>query len=94
MGFDCPLEKLLEFIYNTPFDNGLTEHEYLQVFVGRYNGKVNPDPAEVMNYKWVGINDLRADMKKYPKKYSSWLHLTLDRMKQTHIQKVLNGQVR
>lgn len=35
MGFDCPLEDKFSFIYKVKFDNGLTEHEYDHVLIGK-----------------------------------------------------------
>ncbi|PHO01659.1 isopentenyl-diphosphate delta-isomerase, partial [Rhodobacteraceae bacterium 4F10] len=37
MGFSCELEEVFSFIYKAPFDNGLTEHEYDHVMIGRFN---------------------------------------------------------
>jgi isopentenyl-diphosphate delta-isomerase len=34
MGFDCELKPLFEFIYRAEFDNGLTEYELDQVYIG------------------------------------------------------------
>lgn len=72
MGFDCKLKKLSCIIYKACFDNGLTEHEYDCVFCGKYDGDVFPDEIEVKDYKWVNIDDLKADMKINPVIYTYW----------------------
>jgi len=72
MGFDCELHKLSCIIYKAKFENGLTEHEYDCVFRGKYDGDVYPDEIEVEEYKWVGIDELKADMKKNPVIYTYW----------------------
>ena len=80
MGFNCKLKKLFCFIYKVKFPNGLTEHEYDCVFVGKSNAKPNPNSKEVMNYKWISLEDLKNDISKYPNKYSKWLKISLSKM--------------
>ena len=41
MGIETPLEKAFDFIYNSKFENGLTEYEFDHVFVGYYDGDVD-----------------------------------------------------
>jgi isopentenyl-diphosphate delta-isomerase len=43
MGFDTTIIKAFDFIYNAPFDNGLTEYEFDHVFIGHYDGAVIPN---------------------------------------------------
>ena len=45
MGFETYLRELFSFIYNAPFENGLTEHELDHVLLGNYTGPpdINPD---------------------------------------------------
>ena len=50
MGFNTTLNKAFTFIYKAELDNGLTEHEFDHVFIGNFNGEVQPDPEEVEDY--------------------------------------------
>jgi isopentenyl-diphosphate delta-isomerase len=77
MGFDCPLKKLFCFIYNAEFKNGLSENEYDCVFAGNFDGIPKPNKKEIMNFKWIKIEDLKKDINKYPQKYSVWLNIAL-----------------
>jgi len=79
MGFDCELKKLFSFIYKTDFGNGLIENEYDSVFMGNFDGQPSPDSAEVLDYKWIGIENLKRDVATNPEKYSVWLRIILDR---------------
>ena len=81
MGFDCPLKKLLSFVYKTDLENGLVENEYDTIFTGEYNNKIEPNPKEVMNYKWISLVDLKKDIQDYPEHYSSWLGIILNKIK-------------
>jgi len=81
MGFDCKLKKTFCFIYKTEFLNGLIENEYDCVFVGKFDGEPKPNSKEVMDYKWISLKNLKKDIKKYPKKYTSWLKIIYKKIK-------------
>lgn len=82
MGFDCKLKKLFCFIYNTGFHNGLTENEYDCVFVGKFDGKPKINKKEIMNHKWISLNELKKDILKNPNKYSVWLKIALKKSRE------------
>ena len=86
MGFDCKLKKLFCFIYNVKLQNGLIENEYDCVFIGRYEKLPKPNPKEVMNYKWIGIKELKEDITKTPNRYSVWLKIALNKIKSPSIK--------
>ena len=77
MGFDCKLDEKFSFIYRAELEKGMTEHEFDHVFFGTYEGKVSPDPREVMDYKWIGMDELMADTERSPNSYTPWLILAL-----------------
>ncbi len=72
MGFECELEEKFSFIYNAPFDNGLTEHELDHVMVGYYNENPIINRSEVESFKWCSLNEIEKDMKKHPENYTVW----------------------
>lgn len=80
MGLDTGLREILKFIYRAEFENGLTEHEFDHVFVGRYDGEVSPNPEEVGDHKWVDVKHLKKDIAKNPEKYTPWFRIALDRV--------------
>ena len=59
-----------------------TEEEICAVLVGRYNGKVKPDPKEVAAHRWVGFSALTSETNKEPEKFTPWLKLILQNFKQ------------
>lgn len=89
MGFDCKLKKLFCFIYNAGFINGLIENEYDCVFNGKFDGEPNPNPKEIMNYKWFSVKKLKQDILKNPNKYTVWLRLALNRIKNPNVKEIL-----
>ena len=72
MGFSCPLEWLGIVQYHAAFDNGLSEHEIVHVFRGRYEGPLKPDPTEVEGFQWCDLDRLRSDIAAEPDRFSVW----------------------
>lgn len=72
MGFDCTLEKKFHFIYRKSLDNALTEHELDHVFTGEFNGKPDPDPEEVSDFRWIALEELKAEIQQDPDKFTYW----------------------
>lgn len=83
MGLQTPLNKLFDFIYKTKFDNGLIEHEYDHVFLGVSDRKPIPNPNEVMNWKYMPLQEIERDIEAYPHKYTSWFKICFPKLK-TH----------
>jgi isopentenyl-diphosphate delta-isomerase len=79
MGFDITdIRRVYAFIYNARLDKGLVEHEYDHVLMGQYSGEViQPNPAEVCEYRWVSFHDLKRDVEEYPEKYTEWIKIIL-----------------
>lgn len=72
MGFTTPIEYVGQFIYRTEFDNGLIENELDHLFVGRYSGVPTPNPEEVEDFQYIGIDELKIDIENSPQKYTVW----------------------
>ncbi|TYB70475.1 isopentenyl-diphosphate Delta-isomerase [Bizionia gelidisalsuginis] len=79
MGFVTELEERTSFIYKAPFENGLTEHEYDHIMIGRFNGEPLINPEEVEAYKWMLLEDVKMDMKNNPEVYTAWFKIIFDK---------------
>jgi isopentenyl-diphosphate Delta-isomerase len=77
MGIDSELTERFHFRYQTPFENGLSEHELDFVYTGIFDGTPIINPAEVMNYKWIVIDSLIEEVHKHPEKFTSWFQIIL-----------------
>lgn len=75
MGFSCELEEVFSFIYKAPFDNGLTEHEYDHVMIGRFNDEPIVNPKEVASYKWKPLEEVKNDIENHPEEYTAWFKI-------------------
>ncbi len=79
MGFEAELKDLFSFIYQAPFDNGLTEHELDHVLLGTYSGEPRVNPDEVAAWKWMGLEEVRADLRAHPNNYTAWFRIVFER---------------
>jgi isopentenyl-diphosphate delta-isomerase len=73
------LHEVGHFVY-TALDpvSGLTEHEFDHVLIGSAEGDPAPDPAEVAEWRWVELDDLRRRLSVEPDRFTPWLGPALD----------------
>lgn len=88
MGFSTDLNEVFSFIYKAPFDNGLTEHELDHVMIGFFDEEPNINKEEVEDFKWMLLEDVKADMDKNPSIYTEWFKIIFDKS----FKKLKNGQ--
>jgi isopentenyl-diphosphate Delta-isomerase len=79
MGFDSPLTELFAFVYRAELEDGLVENEYDHVLLGCFEGIPEPDPAEVVEWKWVNLATLSVDIEEHPESYTYWFRISFDR---------------
>ena len=66
------LRELAAFVYRAEFADGLCEYEYDHVLVGRCEGELAPDPAEVGAVRWVAADDVAAELADHPDQVAAW----------------------
>lgn len=79
MGFVCDLKNITSFTYKAPFDNGLTEHEIDHIMIGHYNENPVINKEEVEDFKWMTLEDIKADIQKQPQIYTEWFKIIFDK---------------
>ncbi len=82
MGFVVNLQESISFIYKAPFDNGLTEHEFDHILIGKYNKKPHINTSEVANWKWMPIEEVKDDMILHPEIYTEWFKIIFEKFYQ------------
>jgi len=89
MGFVADLKETASFIYKTPFDNGLTEHEFDHILVGCYNEEPTINTNEVASWRWKDLEDVKVDISLHPEIYTAWFKIIFDKFYE-HINLVDN----
>ncbi|MFT3703629.1 MAG: isopentenyl-diphosphate Delta-isomerase [Agriterribacter sp.] len=82
LGFTTDLQKAFDFIYTAAFDNGLTENEFDHVYTGNYEGKIVPDPKEVMDYCFKPMEKIREELVSSPNKYTAWFIIAFPKLEE------------
>jgi isopentenyl-diphosphate delta-isomerase len=80
MGFYTEVKKAFDFSYRAILENGLIEHEYDEVFFGIYEGKLEPNPSEVQQYRYMSLNEIRDEVRNRPETFTPWFKLLFERM--------------
>lgn len=78
MGFDCDLKYTKTFHYSVDFKDGMIENEIDHIYVGVFDANPVPNPNEVSEYKWVGIEELRDDIQANPQLYTYWFRFIIE----------------
>ena len=79
MGFVTKLSSLLSFIYKAEFDNGLTEHEFDHVLIGKYSSNPIINELEVCDWKWIDLDVLSQDILDNPEIYTVWFKIIFEK---------------
>ncbi len=102
---DCALRRLREELgltglaphhrdrveYRAGVGGGLTEHELVDIFLAEVPDgcEPRPDPAEVMEVRWIGLDALRRAVTDEPQRFTPWLRIYLER----HGDSIFGGRV-
>lgn len=80
LGFTAGLKPLFKFKYTAKFGDAGSENEMDTVFVGTYDGEVRVNTDEVAEWKFVDVDELKADIEKNPDRYTPWFKISLERV--------------
>ena len=82
LGFDTILYKAFDFTYKAQLDNGLTEHEYDHVYLGKYDGLIVPDLEEVQHHCYTPMEIIRNNLRSHSKQYTAWFKIAFPKLEQ------------
>ncbi len=65
--------------YRAPVGGGLVEDERVELFTAAADAgaPLAPDPAEVMDTRWIGLPALRGEIAAQPQAFTPWLRIYL-----------------
>ena len=79
-GIECEVKEVFSFVYKHRFAEDLYEHEFDHVFLGVYDGAFIPNPEEVADFRWITVEELKADLAGHPEKYAPWFRIAAPRV--------------
>lgn len=77
MGIEAEIQFLFTFQYHVKLENGLAENELDHVFWGISDAVPEINTEEVSNYKYIRMEDLKADLVQNPESYTEWLKICI-----------------
>ena len=80
MGFRTELHEVFSFTYHAQVENNLIEHEFDHVFVGEYEGGMQPDPKEVAELAYEEMDQLKLAIEYQPEKFTTWFRIAFPRI--------------
>lgn len=76
MGIRCEtLVRAFSFTYRAEVGNGLIEHELDHVFTGTSDELPATDPGEVMDFKYLSLDEIEKELAQNPERYTTWFQL-------------------
>ena len=75
----CEIEELFSFNYFSQYD-GLSEYEIDHVFLTDYHGEIKVDTDEIMELRWVSLEDLQKELEDAPQTFSTWFLIAAPRV--------------
>ena len=74
-----------KFIYKARYSKDLSEYELDHVFLGRSDNKPQPDKNEIIDFKYISLNNLRKDFLTNPQIYTPWFKLIMKKITSSDI---------
>ena len=78
MGFDCDLKFVEVFHYRVDFEDGMLENEIDHIYLGVFDGSPSPDSSEVSEWKWMGVEEVKEDIRLNPDLYTYWFRFIVE----------------
>ena len=75
MGLSCDLQLAFSFVYKAELDQGLTEHEFDHVFIGKTDLLPETNPEEVMAHRYISTDQLNEWMEKDQRQFTAWFKI-------------------
>jgi isopentenyl-diphosphate delta-isomerase len=71
------LTDVHSFVYFAPQGEN-AENEFCRLLVGDFDGKITPNPDEMMSVRWAKTSDVEADLAAHPDAYTPWFKLSFE----------------
>ena len=81
MGLKTKSKFAFSFVYKAFFENGLTEYEYDNVFIGISDELPVTQSSEVKNWKYMSLHELEKEINMHPDEFTQWMKICLPRVK-------------
>ena len=71
------LADAYSFIYFAP-QKDHAENEFCRLLVGDFDGRIRPNPDEIMAVKWASIKEIQNELQAHSDSFTPWFRLSLE----------------
>jgi isopentenyl-diphosphate delta-isomerase len=86
LGVAATLQHIFSFTYKADVGDGLTEHEFDHVYIGKHNGNCTPNPEEVQAYKYLSLDKVAEWIQQKPEQFTEWMKIVFSRFHEYILQ--------
>ncbi len=80
MGMKCELKFAFTFLYQAAVEPDLIEHELDHIYMGISDIPPQPNPDEVVNWRYISIPELEESLRDQPTLFTPWFKLMAPRV--------------
>ena len=89
LGFDCPLNFLYKFMYQAQFGEIGAEREFCWVYLGYYDGPVDPNVSEIASWRFIDIKSLDNELATQADRFTPWFKLEWSHIQDHYLDAIL-----
>lgn len=72
LNIEAELEHIYWFCYAAEFDETGSENELCHVYLGRLDGRMQPNDSEISATRFVAAGDVTTELENNPERYTPW----------------------
>jgi len=72
LNIEAELEHIYWFCYTAEFDETGSENELCHVYLGRLDGRMQPNDSEISATRFVAAGDVTTELDNHPERYTPW----------------------
>lgn len=89
LGVSCDLQYLYKFVYQARFGDVGSEYENCWVFAGHFDGKVDSNPDEIAEWRFIKPDELTQEIERNGDIYTPWLKLEWDVIRSKYLSDLI-----
>jgi isopentenyl-diphosphate delta-isomerase len=80
MGMSCELQIVDSIIYKAQLDQGMIEHEFDYILIGKTDDLPKINPLEVEHYAYFSLESIKRSVTENPSNYTEWFKIIFPKL--------------
>ncbi len=90
LGVKTNLTYLYKFKYKSTFLNKGSENEICSVYYGRFDGRIDPNPSEIQDWRYADLKDLNIEIALRPDHFTPWFRMEWQTIRAEYLKSMTN----